>query len=98
MKKITPELEPLAEEARKYENAEEFRKAITKDPELIKLFREARKAGFTAKSFWEEARRTYPEGETGTMIMKEVDTHRVELVKLRPVPKAKITSPKDVVN
>jgi len=97
MREITPGLEPLAEEARKYENAEEFRKAITKDPELIRLFREARKAGFTAKSFWEEARK-YPEGETGTMVLKEIDTHRVELVKLRPVPKVKISSPKDVVD
>lgn len=42
---------------------------------------------------------TYPEPKGGEMLIKkdgEIDTHRVELKKLRPVPKVKITGPEDI--
>lgn len=43
---------------------------------------------------------TYPEPKGGDLLLKRegVDTHRVELKKIRPVPKVKIASPGDVVN
>lgn len=43
---------------------------------------------------------TYPEPKGGDLLLKRegVDTHRVELKKIRPVPKVKITAPIDVVN
>lgn len=43
---------------------------------------------------------TYPEVGGGEMLIKkesEIDTHRVELKELRPMPKVKITYPEDVV-
>ncbi|MDP2217178.1 MAG: JAB domain-containing protein [Methanolobus sp.] len=43
---------------------------------------------------------TYPEAGGGEMLIKkvaEIDTHRVELKELRPVPKVKITYPADAV-
>lgn len=43
---------------------------------------------------------TYPEPKGGDLLLKRegVDTHRVELKKIRPVPKVKIAAPIDVVN